>query len=202
MYEDVDKIIEQLIEICEKHNLSPDTIIIMIGIVLKKKVSHIIKDYDKLQSELHSHGINFIKSESGINLTISENNSLVSDIKEISYGNTHVENKSKQVTNNFIVTKELFNELFYLYPHKVEGLGTQRILRSNSDDTQLYDKCFRKYKSKINTFEEHKKVISGTENYINITDHRYLKNFDTYINQQTWESFIDLTPKKDIYRDY
>ena len=188
--------LDYIIELCEKYNCSPDTIVVLFCIINSKKISHIIKDFDKLEIELNSFGFILNRAESGIQVTLSENHNkeIIDDLKgKVIPIVSKVENTSK-----FIMTGSIFNEVFNLYPQKVLNTnGTIRILRPIGEDTLQYDVLYKKYSSKIKSLEQHQQVVKAINYLLTSTDHRFLQNFATFINQNSWENYINLEPESD-----
>jgi hypothetical protein len=187
------KTIEQIIEICSSNDIDFGVFIILYGIFNNIKVSHVI-DIDYLNVQLNKLGLSIIKSDSGINLAFDGNEStkqLIDRIKAI-----------KTESDNFIVTKEKFNEFFELYPIKVTNGSKVRVLRPATTDAQMYETLYQKYRSKIKTLDAHTKAIKGLKVCLEKVDHNYLQELKTFINQCTWELYSDLEVTNSSYSLY
>jgi hypothetical protein len=99
-----------------------------------------------------------------------------------------------------IIKKEkiIFDDLFNLYPYKTPN---GRPLRSKNKEilghvTRDYKILSEKYLSKIKTEDLHQSVLQATRLMINDLNRRgslnYLPKFETFINQSSWEKFMDI----------
>lgn len=93
----------------------------------------------------------------------------------------------------FEIDKDLFQELFDIYPYRTPN---GRILRSKTrkfggKDTLMYAKTSKKYNLLIRNKSEHELVIKNTksliDNYKRRNSLNYLPELTVYVNQKRWE---------------
>ena len=64
--------------------------------------------------------------------------------------------------------------------------------------TRDFESCYKKYRSKVKDLSEHEDVIKATKAMLYDYKRRgameYMQNLETYINQRTWEKYIDIDP--------
>jgi len=88
--------------------------------------------------------------------------------------------------------EEVFTELWNLYPHKTPN---GRLLRPSSANSQIAKKAFQKLNKQVGNSAEYVQLIKGLKNEINYrTKSRtlnYMQHINTWINQKTWESYVD-----------
>lgn len=94
-----------------------------------------------------------------------------------------------------------FKELYEAYPRQVpNGSGGYRVLRSKDVNSQDALSCKKKYVSIIKDDKNlHDQVMRGlkTELYMRKTSMTYMQNLQTWINQKSWEKYMDLDVNTD-----
>ena len=98
---------------------------------------------------------------------------------------------------------DFFWELYNTYPAKVFVKGGNRTLRSLSHDSWDAKTCKRKYEAKVKTLAKHEHVMACLE--AELAERRrkrdgmaYMQNFETWINQSSWEKSEPLLESKTL----
>jgi hypothetical protein len=114
--------------------------------------------------------------------------------------------KSEKIFKNveFVVSEKDFEDFYNMYPPKT--LGGRRLRSSarlgSGVPTRDFSICYKKYKSTVRDIDTHSSIIEATKNMLYDYKRRgsmeFLQNMETYINQKTWEKYLDLSPL-DIY---
>lgn len=93
-----------------------------------------------------------------------------------------------------------FLEFYGAFPIKVPGRnGDYRVLRAKDHNSKLAQDIKTKYIKLIKKPGMHQIIMQGLLNQLKVQKNslQYLQNIDTWINQRTWEKFIDVdTPIK------
>jgi len=98
---------------------------------------------------------------------------------------------------------DLFNKIYDLYPHKVNG----RILKAISHESNDFKYCLIKYKA-YNKREPgiHAKMFKGLRNEILFrkkgNSEQYQQDIKTWFNQRTWEKYCDIDIEEETVFDY
>ena len=97
---------------------------------------------------------------------------------------------------------KMFEELVELYPFKVMSPGRgERILRAKDPNAMSNKKAKMKYKKIVyNKPYLHKYIIKClTTQLAHDQDNLgYMQNFETWINNHTWEKYADINPTKNV----
>lgn len=90
-----------------------------------------------------------------------------------------------------------FIEFWTSYPISVpNGRGGKRSLRDSSSDTKLADTCKKKYIAILHRNPKlHNSIIKAMERYVK-SEFPYLKNIEVFLNQETWNKYIDSGSEK------
>lgn len=88
--------------------------------------------------------------------------------------------------------EKVFAQIWNLYPKKTPN---GRLLRPLSANSQIAIKAFQKLNKQLGNVKDYSQILKGLKNEINNrTKNRslnYMQHINTWINQKTWESYID-----------
>tara|TARA_R110002020_G_scaffold126458_2_gene284214 strand:- start:1573 stop:2109 length:537 start_codon:yes stop_codon:yes gene_type:complete len=92
----------------------------------------------------------------------------------------------------------MFEELVNLYPHKVKTSRSLRVLRAKDASAASNNKARNKYKKVIGKSAHlHRYIISCLKKQLIVEKDNlaYMQNFETWINNHTWEKYEDVNLK-------
>ena len=88
--------------------------------------------------------------------------------------------------------EQVFAQIWNLYPKKTPN---GRLLRPLSANSQIAKKAFQKLNKQLGNVKDYSQILKGLKNEINSrTKNRslnYMQHINTWINQKTWESYVD-----------
>ena len=93
---------------------------------------------------------------------------------------------------------KMFEELVDLYPHKVLSSRGERILRAKDPNSMSNKKAKNKYKRIVlNKPYLHRYIVSCLKKQLAHEQDNlgYMQNFETWINNHTWEKYEDINLK-------
>lgn len=96
---------------------------------------------------------------------------------------------------------KMFEELVDLYPHKVLSSRGERILRAKDPNSMSNKKAKNKYKRIVlNKPYLHRYIVSCLKKQLAHEQDNlgYMQNFETWINNHTWEKYADINPIKNV----
>lgn len=111
---------------------------------------------------------------------------------------------SDAIARKLIPVKTAFDEIYDLYPHKVDN----RVLKAIKHDTGDYDYCSKKFNYYFRKDPNvASKMLKGLKNQLIMMNKgnslQFLQNITTWFNQRTWEKYCDLeineTKKEENY---
>lgn len=103
------------------------------------------------------------------------------------------------------ITKVDFEAFYTKYPMKTpNGRRLRASVKNGTSYTKDFETCYKKYVTIVKSIDEHENIIKATETLLYDYKRRgstdYLQNMETFINQRTWEKYIDSTPL-DLYSE-
>lgn len=118
----------------------------------------------------------------------------------ITLGNSIINHKvSDRFLNLFLGDfNYMFEELADMYPHKVETSRSVRILKAKDASASSNNKARNKYKRIINGNPYlHRHIISCLQTQLTVEKDNlaYMQNFETWINNHTWEKYESINIK-------
>lgn len=144
-------------------------------------------------TERENEFLEFLKKGNKIRLSEMNNNGIIrilsDSIEVIGFDHSKTDNES--------ILDKYFDEFYFAYPRMVDG----RVLRTSTRETSFYRKMKLKFKQKI-PVEDYGKVVIGLKKELEIkekeNDLRFLQAMETYINQCTYEKYLDLNDSETI----
>lgn len=104
-----------------------------------------------------------------------------------------------KTSSNIKISESDFEQFFDLYPSKTpSGRRLRSSAKSGGGYTRDFEVCYRKYSAVVKDLLMHESIMQATKNLI--YDYRrrgsseYMQNLETYINQRTWEKYLDMSP--------
>lgn len=113
--------------------------------------------------------------------------------------------RSKFTNPSEVPFDAMWSELLSHFPLKVYVKGSVRVLRTKDPDAISNKDSKKKYKKYVKgDINRHRAVIEGLQNELDIRrkgdQMGYMQMLSTWINQCTWEKYLDLNDPKDNER--
>lgn len=155
----------------------------------------------KIKSIIDEEPFPFISNQTFLDSLISK------EFIKINEGGISITEKGKKVFNTtlVIIPKKDFEDFYLKYPMKTpNGRRLRASIKSGDSYTKDFETCYKKYSSVVKSLDEHEAIIKAVETLLYDYKRRgsidFLQNMETFINQRTWEKYMDSTPL-DLYSE-